>query len=111
MCCRYPKGFGDHRCVLERIPYELAINRHYLETNRRWVFGTHLRSKRSPSVVGSGSAQEGDIWLGSGSGVGLVSSSISPTVQFKFICIALFTIQSLQSALQEIKFLQYIYTL
>ncbi len=31
--------------------------------------------------------------------------------QFKFICIALFTIQSLQSALQEIKFLQYIYTL
>ncbi len=32
-------------------------------------------------------------------------------IQFKFICIALFTIQSLQSALQEIKFLQYIYTL
>ncbi len=29
--------------------------------------------------------------------------------QFKFICIALFTIQSLQSALQEIKFLQYLY--
>ncbi len=33
------------------------------------------------------------------------------SIQFKFICIALFTIQSLQSALQEIKFLQYIYTL
>ncbi len=32
-------------------------------------------------------------------------------IQFKFICIVLFTIQSLQSALQEIKFLQYIYTL
>ncbi len=32
------------------------------------------------------------------------------SIQFKFICIALFTIQSLQSALQEIKFLQYIYT-
>ncbi len=32
-------------------------------------------------------------------------------IQFKFICIALFTMQSLQSALQEIKFLQYIYTL
>ncbi len=29
------------------------------------------------------------------------------SIQFKFICIALFTIQSLQSALQEIKFLQY----
>ncbi len=23
--CRYPKGFGDHRCVLERIPYELPV--------------------------------------------------------------------------------------
>ncbi len=33
------------------------------------------------------------------------------SIQFKFICIALFTIQLLQSALQEIKFLQYIYTL
>ncbi len=33
------------------------------------------------------------------------------SIQFKFICIAHFTIQSLQSALQEIKFLQYIYTL
>ncbi len=33
------------------------------------------------------------------------------SIQFKFICIALFMIQSLQSALQEIKFLQYIYTL
>ncbi len=31
------------------------------------------------------------------------------SIQFKFICITLFTIQSLQSALQEIKFLQYIY--
>ncbi len=31
------------------------------------------------------------------------------SVQFKFICIALFKIQSLQSTLQEIKFLQYIY--
>ncbi len=33
------------------------------------------------------------------------------SIQFKFIFIALFTIQSLQSALQEIKFLQYMYTL
>ncbi len=24
------KSFGDHRCVLERIPYELAVNRQYL---------------------------------------------------------------------------------
>ncbi len=35
--------------------------------------------------------------------------SLGYILQFKFICIALFTIQSLQSALQEIKFLQYIY--
>ncbi len=35
MRCRYPKGFGDHRCVLERIPFELAVNRQYLETNKR----------------------------------------------------------------------------
>ncbi len=40
-----------------------------------------------------------------------VSGEYSYSIQFKFICIALFTIQSLQSALQEIKFLQYIYTL
>ncbi len=33
------------------------------------------------------------------------------SIQFKFICIALFTIPLLQSALQEIKLLQYIYTL
>ncbi len=33
------------------------------------------------------------------------------SIQFKFICIVPFSIQSLQSALQEIKFLQYIYTL
>ncbi len=26
MRCRYPEGFGDHRCVLERIPYELVVN-------------------------------------------------------------------------------------
>ncbi len=38
-------------------------------------------------------------------------SHLFNSIQFKFICIALFTIQSLQSALQEIKFLQYIYTL
>ncbi len=29
MHCRYLKGFGDHRCVLERIPYELAVNRQF----------------------------------------------------------------------------------
>ncbi len=34
MRCRYPKGFGDHRCVLEWFPYELAVNLHCLETNR-----------------------------------------------------------------------------
>ncbi len=30
--CRCPKGFGDHICVF---PYELAVDLHYLETNRR----------------------------------------------------------------------------
>ncbi len=39
------------------------------------------------------------------------TDEVTISIQFKFICIALFTIQSLQSALQEIKFLQYIYTL
>ncbi len=34
MRCRYPKGFGDHRCVLERIPYELVVNRQYFEMNK-----------------------------------------------------------------------------
>ncbi len=33
-----------------------------------------------------------------------VYNLIFNSIQFKFICIALFTIQSLQSALQEIKF-------
>ncbi len=41
----------------------------------------------------------------------LIKRQYASNIQFKFICIALFTIQSLQSALQEIKFLQYIYTL